>query len=659
MLTPRSLAFLQGGRPARRARDEAQRRIQGEPAVRLLPGLLDIPLAPDLDAALARPGGLAFCGPPGSGRSLALLQLQHRWVSAGAGGPAIALSLAADDAPNLSPRAVVAGAIHRAGLPPAYAEGGHPMLLLIDDWEDLPADRRAVWRGYALAATGWAAARVAICLPPGEEWPGIASLALASPDDNALAIWFGRLLPGHDSGPIIAALGREPLAALRANVGDLLLMALIYPIAGVSASRPQLYEQAYALARPLLDEADGRLSVGRAALRHYRLARGLAGGADLAALAALPAHEVAAVAPLAAGLLGDPRPVLNLLWADGEPSPGALRGLASCLRERPSEAPAQGLRLVELLAARDEQDLLSMIGPGLPDMFASVGPGDQERATRALYALAERQPGHPLADLLLMLIDRPDIGETLRWAAADILAARPAPPAGLDAPPAEADILALAARAHAVALAAPALRPALLGEALRPGLDALLAGAGGAGRRAAASAALIADPECPGELRALALAGAPGHAEGAPLLQRALADRSPALRCSALAALAARPADEAIRLLGAALAAAGDEAATGDLLAAAAQIAQPAGLHDAGQACGVRWEFLQAIELEQFSYIPRDKLRVALRSYSDLLGIDLSSYARPRVSRQSMSESLALVAALTLLVILSLAIMML
>ncbi len=49
-------------------------------------------------------------------------------------------------------------------------------------------------------------------------------------------------------------------------------------------------------------------------------------------------------------------------------------------------------------------------------------------------------------------------------------------------------------------------------------------------------------------------------------------------------------------------------------------------LHDAGEICGVRWEFLQAIEREQFSYVPRDELRHALRAYSALLDVDLGPY---------------------------------
>lgn len=56
-------------------------------------------------------------------------------------------------------------------------------------------------------------------------------------------------------------------------------------------------------------------------------------------------------------------------------------------------------------------------------------------------------------------------------------------------------------------------------------------------------------------------------------------------------------------------------------------------LHDAGLNTGVRWEFLQAIEQEEFSYIPRPALRHALRTYSELLGVDLGPYTGRRRRR--------------------------
>ncbi len=54
-------------------------------------------------------------------------------------------------------------------------------------------------------------------------------------------------------------------------------------------------------------------------------------------------------------------------------------------------------------------------------------------------------------------------------------------------------------------------------------------------------------------------------------------------------------------------------------------------LHDAGQASGVRWEFLQAIENEECSFIPRSELRHALRTYSAFLEVDLTPYAHRSV----------------------------
>lgn len=64
-------------------------------------------------------------------------------------------------------------------------------------------------------------------------------------------------------------------------------------------------------------------------------------------------------------------------------------------------------------------------------------------------------------------------------------------------------------------------------------------------------------------------------------------------------------------------------------------------LHEAGRASGVRWEFLQAIEQEEFSFVPRADLRQALRSYSALLGVDLSPYAA-RAARRAKPAPLPL-----------------
>lgn len=46
-------------------------------------------------------------------------------------------------------------------------------------------------------------------------------------------------------------------------------------------------------------------------------------------------------------------------------------------------------------------------------------------------------------------------------------------------------------------------------------------------------------------------------------------------------------------------------------------------LHQAESGCGIQWEFLQAIEREQYGYIPRSQLRQVLKIYSEFLEIDL------------------------------------
>ncbi|NTW03290.1 MAG: hypothetical protein HGA19_18775, partial [Oscillochloris sp.] len=557
MLTPLSLTFFQGGRTIRRIRSATQRRIQDEPAIRLLHSLLDITITPtpilNPGLILTHKGGIALCGPPSSGRSLSLLQIQARWADSGSNTPLIALNLSTDDVPNLSPRAVVAGAIHRASLAAIYGEGNRPMVLLIDDWEDLPADRRTLWRSYVLAAATWATARVVISLPQSEEWPGLTSIALTAPADDMLETWIGRLLPGHDSAPIMAALQQEPLAELRNHIGDLLLLALIYPITGLPMSRSQLYEQAYALARPVLNGTNGQICVGRATLRYYRLARSFVSGADLATMIDLPDHEIAAVAPLAAGLLDDPRPVLKLLWANGEPSQAGLDGLARCLRERPSAAPEQYLPFVRLLMTQEDYKLRTLITPALPDLLAIVSHSDIAQSSSVLKELATSWPPTEAINLLLRLIGHTNAARELRWAAADILAGWQNLPNNIAHLPADADEITRATYAYIIALAAPTLRQLLLHAALRPGLDSLIAGSGGDQRWSNVATALTADPACPNELHALVLAKAPAQSEGATLIQSALTERSPALRHSALAALEARPATEVLHLLGTAL----------------------------------------------------------------------------------------------------------
>jgi CheY-like chemotaxis protein len=78
-------------------------------------------------------------------------------------------------------------------------------------------------------------------------------------------------------------------------------------------------------------------------------------------------------------------------------------------------------------------------------------------------------------------------------------------------------------------------------------------------------------------------------------------------------------------------------------------------LHQAERVCAVRWEFLQAIETEQFGFVPRKELRHALNAYAELLGVDLRPYIHPRrkPERPPLPVSLAISAILLLAVVLA------
>jgi hypothetical protein len=45
-------------------------------------------------------------------------------------------------------------------------------------------------------------------------------------------------------------------------------------------------------------------------------------------------------------------------------------------------------------------------------------------------------------------------------------------------------------------------------------------------------------------------------------------------------------------------------------------------LYQAERGCRVRWEFLQALEQENWTYLPRHQLRAAVLAYTGYLGLD-------------------------------------
>jgi CheY-like chemotaxis protein len=77
-------------------------------------------------------------------------------------------------------------------------------------------------------------------------------------------------------------------------------------------------------------------------------------------------------------------------------------------------------------------------------------------------------------------------------------------------------------------------------------------------------------------------------------------------------------------------------------------------LYQAERLCRIRWDFLQALEHENWSYLPQSQLQAALETYAALLRIDLSEYViQPKrgISRQLYYQAAALMAVLTVVVL--------
>jgi len=76
-------------------------------------------------------------------------------------------------------------------------------------------------------------------------------------------------------------------------------------------------------------------------------------------------------------------------------------------------------------------------------------------------------------------------------------------------------------------------------------------------------------------------------------------------------------------------------------------------LHQAERACNIRWDFLQAIEQDNFGYLPRHELRRALKVYAQYLGMDLRDiYGRPYPIVAPLSRQQHLAILVTVMVVL-------
>ena len=83
------------------------------------------------------------------------------------------------------------------------------------------------------------------------------------------------------------------------------------------------------------------------------------------------------------------------------------------------------------------------------------------------------------------------------------------------------------------------------------------------------------------------------------------------------------------------------------------RLSQGLALHQVERACKIRWEFLQAIEHENWEYVPRNELRRAPPAYTKYLGIDLATLiGKPKKKRVQPSFPLPYAATMALVMVL-------
>jgi DNA-binding response OmpR family regulator len=84
-----------------------------------------------------------------------------------------------------------------------------------------------------------------------------------------------------------------------------------------------------------------------------------------------------------------------------------------------------------------------------------------------------------------------------------------------------------------------------------------------------------------------------------------------------------------------------------------ARLSRGLALHQIERACKIRWEFLQAIEHENWAYVPHKELRRALPVYAKYLGIDIAALiGHPKKKRAQAPFPLPYAATLALVMVL-------
>lgn len=565
-----------GGR--QRQRTQLRERIRREPALRLLPALLSIPLpfergADFASGLLAMDRCVQVAGSPGSGRSLALVQLAWQWLQSKRTDAVSIVPLPLLDRADQPPRETLRAALADSGLDATLAvpsDHGGEVLLLIDGWEELAAAQRSAWEELLHRLPRLLpAARIVVTVADGTpQWEGYTRTRLTQPDAALVRLWLEKLLPQHNTTAILQQLAANPeLSILRQRILDMALLALTYPRQRLPTGHKQLYArgaeilQSQQISLPPADSRlahdadapDGWFLIGRYMLRCYTIAREIASSGNITPLVALEPTERYEVARMVRGMLLNPAPLYATLWEAEDPYT-----LAVCLLDNPRAAPMWAIRVLETLAtqptppvALPDGDSRIALLPDLPDLLRLAGNAiSEERTLRLLSAMAPRLGSVRLLQLVDHIGQRP----TTRWAAADGLLrlhGHYAPALLVNTSP--PDALARAIRFYLLALAGSAERTLLTTPDTDNWAAAMFDPQVPAERRNYTAHVLLSSDNLPPALRSVALALLPaGTAQQEhthTLLSRACADSRPAVRQAALAALAVQEPRYALRLL--------------------------------------------------------------------------------------------------------------
>jgi len=506
--------------------------LEAEPLSRLLPAAFELPLLPELNLThiLADARHLAIVGPPASGRSLALAQIARQWLNSQMTVPLVRLLLSDIDIPSLTPRAIVVRALARRNLAPNPLEHNLPCLLIIDDWEELPLARRAIWQRFLVnLSERWPKARVVIALPSGELWPGFTHRAIAPLSDEQLATWIQILFPHSDPQTLFPLFERDPLVMLRERPAELIMLALTQPLSGWPVSRAALYERMAAFATPILattnDQAGWR--IGASARHVYQQAVELAAQSRLEpkTIRSAGAQWRAFCLPLAFGVTLDPQPLITALAASELPNGERLLLLARALRERPRLDPALSRPLLEEMCQYGGE-ALNMLVPALPIILTDIGRTQSGQVTLLLERIVVQLAPKASHKLLMTFLDATDAPPPLRWHAIDLLCQQQMTPPPL---PEYTDLIGQAGRCL-LAVSSGNAYSWLTNPALQLGLRLLLSGAAGTERQRTIAHYLLQHTELPAPIRALAPA-----ALSTTDLERAAADPAAEVRRAARA----------------------------------------------------------------------------------------------------------------------------